>query len=239
MSNPFLKDDVFRAPTFNNEVMTRTGTINKSLILWFCLIMGAVYSWTHITIVSSLLFPISILTLILATIIIIKKKHSGLLAPFYALSEGLMLGVISFYFDNNTGIVLNAILLTLCVLLCMLSCYKLGLLKATTRFKKVIILSTFSITLVYFVDFVLNIFGIRNISYIHSASNLGILASLIIVVIAAFNLIIDFDLIENGVLNKVPKHMEWYSSFALMTTVIWLYLEILKLFFKIRNTDSK
>jgi uncharacterized YccA/Bax inhibitor family protein len=238
MSNPLLKDDVFKSPTFNNDAMTITGTINKSLMLWFCLIMGAFYSWKHINIAYSLLFPTSIFALIMSTIIIVKKKMAVFLAPLYALSEGMVLGIISFYFNTRSSIVLNTILLTLCVLLCMLSCYKLGFLKATPKFKKVIILSTLSITFFYFINLLFNIFGAGNILSLYNMSSLGIVTSLVIVIIAAFNLIIDFDLIESGVMNGAPKYMEWYSSFALMTTIIWLYLEILKLLLKIANVDN-
>jgi uncharacterized YccA/Bax inhibitor family protein len=237
MSNPLLKDNIFKSTIYNNDIMTITGTINKSLILWSCLIIGAIYSWTHYYAVYHFLFPISILSLILSTVIIIKKNIASLLAPFYAFSEGILLGVISFYFNSSSCIVLNTILLTLCVLFCMLSCYKLGLLKTTPKFQKVMILATLAITLVYFIDFILNIFGFGNMLYIHSNSSLGIIINLIIVSIAAFNLIVDFDLIERGIANRAPKYMEWYSSFILMTTIIWLYLEVLKLLYKMSQIE--
>jgi uncharacterized YccA/Bax inhibitor family protein len=161
---------------------------------------------------------------------------SPFLSPIEAICEGLVLGVISVYFEKiYPGIVVNAVLLTMCVLFCMLAAYKTGMLRATPKFKKVVILSTFAIALVYIVDLLMHTFGARGFSFLGDSSGLGIVISLVIVAVAALNLIIDFDLIERGAQYGAPKYMEWYSSFALMVTLVWLYLEILRLLSKTRN----
>jgi uncharacterized YccA/Bax inhibitor family protein len=117
----------------------------------------------------------------------------------------------------------------------MLAAYKTGMLRATPRFKKVIILSTFAIVLVYLINLLMGAFGARGFNFLSDSSGLDIIISLIIVAIAALNLIIDFDLIERGAQYGSPKYMEWYSSFALMVTLVWLYLEILRLLSRTRN----
>lgn len=236
MSNPLLKDSVFQTPVRNAEVMTVSGTINKSIILWVLLAAGAFYSWTHPSIITPLTLPILLGGFVLAIISSFKMNLSPFLSPIYAVCEGLVLGVISIYFEKSyPGIVINAVLLTMCVLFCMLAAYKTGMLRATPRFKKVVILSTFAIALVYLIDLLMGAFGARGFNFLSDSSGLGIIISLIIVAIASLNLIIDFDLIERGAQYGSPKYMEWYSSFALMVTLVWLYLEILRLLSRTRN----
>ncbi|MDR1434485.1 Bax inhibitor-1/YccA family protein [Candidatus Endomicrobiellum devescovinae] len=236
MSNPLLKDSVFQTPVRNAEVMTVSGTINKSIILWVLLAAGAFYSWTHPSIITPLTLPILLGGFVLAIISSFKMNLSPFLSPIYAVCEGLVLGVISIYFEKSyPGIVVNAVLLTMCVLFCMLAAYKTGMLRATPRFKKVVILSTFAIALVYLIDLLMGAFGARGFNFLSDSSGLGIIISLIIVAIASLNLIIDFDLIERGAQYGAPKYMEWYSSFALMVTLVWLYLEILRLLSRTRN----
>ncbi|MDR3306807.1 MAG: Bax inhibitor-1/YccA family protein [Endomicrobium sp.] len=236
MSNPLLKDSVFQTTVRSADVMTVTGTINKSIILWVLLAAGAFYSWTHPAIIMPLVVPILLGAFVLAIITAFKMTLSPFLSPIYAVCEGLVLGVISVYFEKSyPGIVINAVLLTMCVLFCMLAAYKTGMLKATPRFKKVVILSTFAIALVYLIDLLMSAFGARGFRFLTDSSSLGMVVSLIIVAVAALNLIIDFDLIERGAQRGAPKYMEWYGSFALMVTLVWLYLEILRLLFRTRN----
>jgi uncharacterized YccA/Bax inhibitor family protein len=236
MSNPLLKDSVFQTPVRNAEVMTVSGTINKSIILWVLLAAGAFYSWTHPVIIMPLTVTILFGAFVLAIISAFKMNLSPVLSPIYAVCEGLVLGVISFYFEKSyPGIVVNAVLLTMCVLFCMLAAYKTGMLRATPRFKKVVILSTFAIVLVYLINLLMGAFGARGFNFLSDSSGTGIIISLIIVAIAALNLIIDFDLIERGAQYGAPKYMEWYSYFALMVTLVWLYLEILRLLSRTRN----
>jgi uncharacterized YccA/Bax inhibitor family protein len=182
------------------------------------------------------LYPLIAIGLILALVNIFKKTVSPFLSPVYAFSEGLILGVLSLYFERSyPGIVVNAILLTVCVLFCMLAAYKSGILRATPLFTKVVVLSTLAIAVVYVIDILLNLFAAGSVPYLHDSSFIGIAISLFVVAIASLNLIIDFDLIEKASLSGAPKYMEWYCSFALMVTLVWLYLEILRLLSKIRN----
>jgi uncharacterized YccA/Bax inhibitor family protein len=185
-----------------------------------------------------LALPVLLGGFVLAIISSFKMNLSPFLSPIYAVCEGLVLGVISIYFEKSyPGIVVNAVLLTMCILFCMLATYKTGMLRATPRFKKVVILSTFAIALVYLIDLLMVAFGVKGFNFLSdsSSSGLSIIISLIIVAIASLNLIIDFDLIERGAQYGAPKYMEWYSSFALMVTLVWLYLEILRLFSRTRN----
>ncbi|MDR1122753.1 MAG: Bax inhibitor-1/YccA family protein [Endomicrobium sp.] len=238
MGNPFLKDSVFQTHVRSTEAMTVFGTINKSIILWVLLATSALYSWTHPSFIMPLTLPILLGCFVLAIVSSFKMNLSPILSPIYAVCEGLVLGVISIYFEKSyPGIVVNAVLLTMCVLFCMLAAYKTGILAATPRFKKVVIFSTFAITLAYLIDLLIGFFGARKFNFLSASSGLGIAISLIIVAIASLNFIIDFDLIERGAQRGVPKYMEWYSSFALMITLVWLYLEILKLLSIMRNRD--
>ncbi|MDR3113000.1 MAG: Bax inhibitor-1/YccA family protein [Endomicrobium sp.] len=236
MANPLLKNDFFTDRQAGQETMTLSGTINKSIILWIFLAAGAFYSWTHPQVVLPFLYPLIFIGFILALVNIFKKSISPFLSPVYAFSEGLILGVLSLYFEKSyPGIVVNAILLTVCVLFCMLAAYRSGLLRATPLFIKIVVFSTLAIALVYLLDIGLNVFASASVPYLHDSSLIGIGISLFIVAIASFNLIIDFDLIEKASMSGAPKYMEWYCSFALMITLVWLYLEILRLLGKIRN----
>ncbi|MCL2144957.1 MAG: Bax inhibitor-1/YccA family protein [Endomicrobia bacterium] len=235
MANPLLREDVFRSHG-TAEVMTVSGTINKSIILWLLLFVSAVFSWMHPHITVPLIFPLILGGFVLAMISIFKKTSSPFLSPIYAIVEGLILGAISLLFEKMyPGIVINAVFLTIAVLFCMLAAYKTGLLKATPRFKKGVIIATFAILVVYIINLFMNIFAGTSFPYLHDSSLLGIGVSLFIVTIASLNLIIDFDLIEQGARHGAPKYMEWFGAFALMVTLIWLYLEILRLLAKLRN----
>ncbi|MDR1696470.1 MAG: Bax inhibitor-1/YccA family protein [Endomicrobium sp.] len=236
MSNPLLKDDVFRGVVRNSEAMTVSGTINKSIILWTLLAASAVYAWTHPQISAGLAYPAIFAGLILALISIFNKPASPFLSPVYAICEGMVLGYISLVSEKQyPGIVVNAVFLTVAVLFCMLAAYRTGMLRATPRFTKVVVLATLAIALVYIADLLLNVFGAGRVPYIHDSSWLGVGISLVIVVVASLNLIIDFEIIEHGARSGAPKYMEWYGAFALMITLVWLYLEMLRLLSKIRN----
>jgi len=236
MANPLLKNDFFERQHAGQETMTLSGVINKSIILWVFLAVGAFFSWTNPQTVLPLMFPLIFGGLILALINIFKKTVSPFLSPVYAFVEGLILGVISLYFEKTyPGVVINAILLTVCVLFCMLAAYRSGILRATPLFMKVVVFSTLAIALVYVIDILLNVFGAGSFPYLHDSSLIGIAISLVIVAIASLNLIIDFELIAQASRSGAPKYMEWYCSFALMVTLVWLYLEVLRLLGKIRN----
>jgi uncharacterized YccA/Bax inhibitor family protein len=235
MSNPLLKDEVFKSQSVERSdgAMTVSGTINKSILLWILLSVSAFYSWTHSVAIMPLLMFLLLGAFVVAMITMFKKTAASVLAPIYAILEGLVLGTISVYFEKSyPGVVVNAILLTVVVLFCMLAAYRSGILRATPAFKKVVILSTIAIFAVYLIDILLNLFGAGNFPYIHDSSFLGIVISLAVVVVASLNLIIDFDMVERGADYGAPKYMEWYCSFALMITIVWLYLEMLRLLSK-------
>jgi uncharacterized YccA/Bax inhibitor family protein len=162
-------------------------------------------------------------------------KASPVTGPIYAGLEGLALGGISSLVEKAyQGIVLQAVELSVGVLAIMLFLYGVGLIRATERFKMGVVAATGAVCLVYLVGFVMSFFGAA-IPYIHSSGPIGIGFSLVVVVIAALNLILDFDFIEKGVQNQAPKYMEWYGAFTLMVTLVWMYLEILRLLSKMRD----
>jgi uncharacterized YccA/Bax inhibitor family protein len=238
MSNPLLKDKFFLSPLESAEIMTLSGAINKSIILWICLAAGAFYSWTHPNTIVPLSVPILIVAFTLAIIQIFKQTTSQFLSPIYATCEGFLLGAISLYFEKvYHGVVLNAVLLTICALFCMLAAYRIGILKATSKFKKIILFSIFTIALVYTVSFFLSLFGFANFLCFNDSSSLSIIINFAIAVIASFSLIMDFDFIENAARTGAPKHMEWYSAFSLMVTIVWLYCELLRFISKLRVRD--
>ena len=170
-------------------------------------------------------------------VIMFKPKTSPYLAPAYALAEGVFLGALSGFMQTiYPGIVLPAILLTFGVAGSLLAAYASGLVRATENFKLGIMAATGGIAIVYLATFVLGFMGIQ-IPYIHGSGIIGIGFSLIVVVIAALNLVLDFDFIEKGVENGAPKYMEWYASFGLLVTLVWLYLELLRLLAKLQGRD--
>ena len=186
----------------------------------------------------SYMIPVGIFGgLIIAIITIFKKEWSPITVPIYAILEGLALGSISFYFDEKyNGIVIQAIGLTLCILASLLIAYRSGIIKATENFKLGIFAATGGIFLIYLVSFIMSFFGTSfSVLSPNNSSLMSIGISLFIVVIASLNLVIDFDFIEEGAEKGAPKYMEWYGAFGLLVTLIWLYLEILKLLAKTRN----
>ena len=177
----------------------------------------------------------AIVGFILALIISFKAHTAPYLAPIYAIFEGVFLGAISGIFELRfPGIVMQAIALTFGTLGCLLLAYKSGLIKATENFKLGVVAATGAIAVLYLVNFVMSFFG-ANMNFISSPTPIGIAFSAVVVVIAALNLVLDFDFIEKGVANKNPKYMEWYGAFGLLVTLCWLYLEILRLLSKIRD----
>ena len=174
--------------------------------------------------------------LVFALITMFKKEWAGVTAPVYAVLQGLFLGGISAIFEAQfPGIVIQATGLTLGTLASLLLLYKLGIIKPTENFRLMIVSATMGIGLLYLVSFVMNMFGSTGIGFIHSNGLMGIGFSLFVVAIAALNLVLDFDFIEQGSEQGAPKYMEWFGAFALMVTLIWLYLEMLRLLAKLRS----
>lgn len=239
--NPSLKTEAFQnfKESESGRKMTIQGTVNKTLILLLLLLATFVYSWNQF--VTS---PDSVLPLILVGAIgglavglvtIFVPKVSPFTAPVYALLEGLFLGAVSAQYEAQYGgIVFQAVLITIGVLLSLLLVYKSGLIKVTQNFRIGIAAATGAIFLVYVISFVGGFFGFE-IPHLHESTPLGIGISVVIVIIAALNLVLDFDFIENAAEKQVPKYFEWYGAFGLLVTLVWLYLEILRLLSKIRS----
>lgn len=180
--------------------------------------------------------------LIAAIAITFKPTWAGFLAPLYALLEGLFIGGISAIFNamfakNYPGLVMQAVGLTFGVAIAMFLLYNFRVIRATEKFKSVIIASTLGIGIFYLITLVLNMFGV-NVSFMYDNSLLSIGISLFVVAIAALNLIMDFDMIEQGAERGAPKFMEWYGAFGLLVTIVWLYIEILKLLSKLTSNRN-
>lgn len=239
-SNPALSEK-----TFNNAIgvsgqrMTLDGTVNKTGVLLVLAVISAIFTWNKFNAdpSSSMAWVMGGLIggLVVALVLIFKKTWAPVLAPAYALLEGLALGAISaFYNARFEGIVLQAVLLTFGTLFALLLAYRARLIRATENFRLGIFAATGAIALVYLVGFVMSFFG-KQIPYIHESGLIGIGFSLFVVVIAALNLVLDFDFIEQGVSCGAPKYMEWYAGFGLLVTLVWLYLEILRLLAKLNG----
>ena len=236
-SNPALRDDIFYRSllTDTNNMMTVQGTINKTLILLALVIISAALVWENYLVVLPFLLPAMIGGLVIAVITIFRQEWSPFTAPVYAVLEGVILGGISGFMNvMYPGIVVQAVALTFGVFFLLLIVFSTRLIQVTETFKLVVIGATGAIALLYLADIVLGFFG-RPVGFIHESGLLGIGFSLFVVVIASLNLILDFDYIEKGVEHGSPKYLEWYGAFALLVTLVWLYLEILRLLGKIRR----
>lgn len=245
--NPVLKGRAFSQggyarPIELGEGMTIQGTINKTGFLLLLAFATAAWVWNmyYTSGNPASVTPYLLLGvfggLIVAVVTVFKPQWSMIGAPLYALLEGLVLGGVSaMYSAAYHGIVFQAVGLTFAVLFCMLLAYKTGLIRATEKFKVGVIAATGGIMLVYILSFVLGFFGIM-IPGIFGNGLIGIGFSIFVVVIASLNLVLDFDLIERGAAGGAPKFMEWYGAFALMVTLVWLYLEILRLLSKLQSS---
>jgi len=250
--NPALSDSTFldlgsgTVVSADREVMTLAGTVNKTGTLLLLTVMTAAYAWSQVDfgtgmqpggMFNAYLWGGLIGGLIFAFATIFKKNWAPVTAPLYALSEGLFLGAISALYNHvYNGIVQQAVLLTFGTLFALLLAYRSGLIRATDKFKSGVIAATGGIALVYLATIVLGFFNI-NIPLIHESGLIGIGFSLFVVIVAALNLVLDFDFIETGVEQRAPKYMEWYGAFGLMVTLVWLYLEFLRLLAKLQSRD--
>jgi uncharacterized YccA/Bax inhibitor family protein len=242
--NPSLNDRVFGSqprPAYGEERMTLQGSINKSFLLLVVLLAGAFWPWSQYlstgdaSVVGTPLLVGALGGFILAMIISFKANLAPVLSIPYAALEGLALGSISALLERKyPGIAIQAVGLTFAVFAVMLLAYKLNIIRATERFRSVVIGATGAIALVYIVSMVLGFFHIA-VPLLNSSSPLGIVVSLVIVGVAALNLILDFDFIESGAAQGAPRYMEWYAAFGLLVTMVWLYLEILRLLSKMRD----
>lgn len=237
-SNPLLKrEGSFSSAWAGSEPMSLQGVINKSGLLLLLCMGAAFFGWTHPELRGPLLIVGLLGGLIACLVGTFKPAASPIAAPLYAVLEGLALGCISQAIEHAyPGIVLNAMLLTFGVMGLMLMLYTTRTIVVTDRLVKGVVIATASVMLVYLVDMGLNFFGFR-VPFIHESGPLGIGISLVIVGIAAFNLLVDFAVIEQEVRRGSPRFMEWYCGMALLVTLVWLYLELLRLLAKLRGRD--
>ncbi|UPK70809.1 Bax inhibitor-1/YccA family protein [Chitinophaga filiformis] len=239
-NNPVFNEKVLqKAGSSHAEgTMTIKGTINKMAFLLVLVLAAAVYAWgapARQQDIMPFLWGGALGGFVLAIIITFKKEWAQYLAPAYALAEGLFLGVISVLYSNlYEGIVLQAVGITFATFLAMLILYRARIIRATEKFKAIVFTATAGIALFYLLAFVLSFFNIH-IPFLHEGSTIGIIFSLVVVTVAALNLIIDFDLVETGAAQGAPKYFEWYASFGILVTLIWLYLEILRLLSKLNK----
>ncbi|GAA4807539.1 Bax inhibitor-1/YccA family protein [Lysobacter hankyongensis] len=252
--NPVLKDSTFLDLSSGSvypgsaNAMSLNGTVNKTGILLLLTILTSAFAWSQTMIQTpegmqvapgAMIYMIggAIGGFVLALITTFKKEWSPITAPLYALVEGFFLGSISAMYNAQfEGIVLQAVMLTFGTLFALLFAYRSGLIKATENFKLGVAAATGGIALIYLATILLGLFGIK-IPYIHESGLIGIGFSLFVIVVAALNLVLDFDFIESGVEAGAPKYMEWYGAFGLMVTLVWLYIEFLRLLAKLQSRD--
>jgi len=247
--NPALSESTFldlasgSVVSSPDQAMTINGTVNKTGILLLLTVLTAAFAWSQTVGADGQIAPGAMIYavggaiggLALALVTVFKKAWSPVTAPLYALVEGFFLGAISAVFEMKfPGIVFQAVLLTFGTLFALLVAYRTGLIKVTENFKLGVVAATGGIALLYLASFVLGFFNI-NVPVIHEASGWGIAFSLFVVVVAALNLVLDFDFIETGAAARAPKYMEWYGAFGLMVTLVWLYVEFLRLLSKLQS----
>jgi uncharacterized YccA/Bax inhibitor family protein len=254
-SNPALGENTFQALSrtqyggYGGDLtarMTLNGTVNKTGILLVCCIATAGWTWLQfmrsqdISDVYPWMIGGLIGGLVFALITIFKKEWAPVTAPAYALLEGLVLGGISAVFEQRyPGIAIQAVGLTFGTLFVLLFLYRTGIIKVTDKLRLGIVAATGGIAVFYLLEMVLGIFGIRfdGASGVNGSGIIGIGFSLLVVGVAALNLVLDFDFIEKGVQYGAPKYMEWYGAFGIMVTLVWLYLEMLRLLSKINRRN--
>ena len=227
--------------------MTLNGTVNKTAILLVLTLAGALFTWSQFSAALAAGSPGAVMPyvwggaiggFIVALVTVFKKQWAPITAPLYAVLEGLFLGAVSAMFELRfPGIVMQAVGLTFGTLAALLLAYRSGLIKATENFKLGVVAATGGIALLYLVQIGLQFFGFKGMGFIHDSSLIGIAFSGFVVVIAALNLVLDFDFIEQGVEQRAPKYMEWYGAFGLLVTLVWLYLEMLRLLSKLQSRN--
>lgn len=251
--NPVLSDNTFLDLGSGTVVrradgaMTLNWTVNKTAMLLVLALAGALFSWSRFDAAMATGTPGAIMPLVwigvlggfvVALVTVFKKTWAPFTAPIYAVLEGLFLGAVSAMFELRfPGIVMQAVGLTFATLAALLLAYRSGLVKASENFKLGVVAATGGIALLYLVQMGLNLFGFTGMQFITASSPIGIAFSGFVVVIAALNLVLDFDFIEQGVDQGAPKYMEWYAAFGLLVTLVWLYLEMLRLLSKLQSRN--
>jgi len=247
--NPALKDSTFldlgsgTVVAARDGAMTLNGTVNRTAFLLILTLIGAMYTWNlfFASAGTANLMPYVLVGALggfaVALVTIFKKTWAPVTAPLYAALEGVFIGAVSATFEQQfPGIVMQAVGLTFGTLAALLIAYRSGLIKATENFKLGVVAATGGIMILYLVNIAMGFFG-KSMPFIHDSGWLGIAFSGFVVVIAALNLVLDFDFIEKGVEQGAPKYMEWYAAFGLLVTLVWLYLEILRLLSKLQSRN--
>lgn len=248
-SNPVLQPRSFQGLFAEGERMTMNGTIGKTALLLVLAVLSGGWTWqrfaeaaaggdlaTAVAGIQPFLWGGMIGGLVLALVTVFAKRWAGITAPLYALAEGFFLGAISAVLElSYPGIVFQAVMLTAGVMAAMLLAYRSGWIKVTDKFRTGVVAATGAIALLYLVDIGLRAFTSVQVPFIHESGLLGIGFSVLVVGLAALNLTLDFDFIERATAQGAPKYMEWYGAFGLMVTLVWLYLEILRLLSKTRR----
>ncbi len=244
-ANPALNASSFREleKASYQDIMTINGTVDKTSLLLLLVIAAAYFTWNMFTATNTFESVAVIMTIagivgfIVAIVTVFKKTLAPITAPVYAVAEGLLLGGLSAYAESLfPGIVFQAVFLTFGTLGGLLLAYRSGIIKATENFKLGVFAATGGIAFIYIISFVLGLFGM-SIPLIHESGLIGIGFSAFVVVIAALNLVLDFDFIEHAAEQGLPKYIEWYAAFGLLVTLVWLYIEILRLLMKLRSRD--
>ncbi|MFI4911741.1 MAG: Bax inhibitor-1/YccA family protein [Sedimentisphaeraceae bacterium JB056] len=242
-SNPVLKSDYFNGSSYavsGTRTMTIQGTVTKTMVLLAIAFATGAYTWNMITSgngaqAMSYAMVGCLGGFAIAVFTCFARQYSMVTAPLYAALEGLALGAISSLFNQKySGIAMQAVVLTMSVAAVMLIAYKTGMIRPTRKFVAGVVSATGAICLFYIISMIGRVFGFE-MPLIHSSGTFGIIFSLVVVVVAALNLILDFAFIEMGEKNGAPKYMEWYGAFSLMVTLVWLYLEILRLLAKLNR----
>ncbi len=243
-SNPVLQNNSFRVvgvETAYSGTMTIKGTAIKGLFLLSLVVFSALWTWRQFFTSHSItaIYPYIMIGFIggfiCALVTTFKKEWAGYTAPLYALLEGLAIGGISAFFEMRyPGIAIQASSLTFATFAVMFGLYSSGAIRVTDKMRMGITAAVGGIALIYFISMILSFFG-SSMNFLLGSGPVGILFSLFVVGIAAFSLLLDFDVIEQGVRAGAPKYMEWYGAFGVMVTLIWLYMEILRLLSKLRG----
>lgn len=245
-SNPALNSSVFSSearftpthshPDAASNTMSIQGTVNKTGIALLIMVCAAGWTWGQDPVLMNGLSVLgAIAGLVVALVLMLKKTWAPVLVPAYAGLEGLFIGAFSATFEQQyPGIVMQAVGLTFATLFALLSAYKSGLIKPTENFKLGVFAATAGIGVFYLIAFLFGLFGV-DFPIIYGNSPMSIGLSVVIVVVAALNLVMDFDFIENGEKEGAPKYMEWYAAFGLLVTLIWLYIEIVRLLSKLAS----
>jgi uncharacterized YccA/Bax inhibitor family protein len=248
-ANPALSENTFRdfagprlGELANAGPMTLSGTVNKTGILLLCAVATAAWTWRlfvqshQVADIVPYLLAGTIGGFLCAMVTIFKQQWSPVTAPIYALLEGLALGGLSAVFDlRYPGIAFEAVGLTFGTLFVLLLLYSSGLIKVTQKLRMGIVAATGGVMVFYLAEMLLGFFHVNYFNSANNSSPLSIGFSLVVVAIASLNLVLDFDFIEQGVASGAPKYMEWYGAFGIMVTLVWLYLEILRLLSKVRS----